>query len=136
MMRWPLAFALLWPMSVGASGYTLQVGDLLRIEVIENSSLDRNALVLPDGIIAFLLVGQVEAAGLSLDQIRANLGRELAPNFVVTDLRFSTRAAAQATREISQLGALDLRIDVVKGAGSSNLTARSMALVRRFAGGL
>ena len=64
-----------------AKSYKLKPGDLLRIEVIEDSSLNRNALVLPDGSIAFPMVGQVQAAGLTLHQMRQALADGLSPSF-------------------------------------------------------
>lgn len=63
------------------SSYVLKSGDLLRIEVMEDASLNRNALVLPDGTIAFPMVGQVRAAGLTLGQLRDGLTAGLAPQF-------------------------------------------------------
>jgi len=73
---------LLWPLCATASDYVLRAGDMLRIEVLEDSSLNRNALVLPDGSIAFPLVGQLQAAGMSLAKLRGALAGALAPNFV------------------------------------------------------
>jgi polysaccharide export outer membrane protein len=64
-----------------AKPYVLKAGDLLRIEVMEDNSLNRNALVLPDGTIAFPMVGQVAAAGLTLNQVREALIDGLSPNF-------------------------------------------------------
>ncbi|TDT73648.1 polysaccharide export outer membrane protein [Litoreibacter halocynthiae] len=79
--RWFLCFALMLAGPVAAKSYVLQSGDTLRIEVIEDSSLNRNALVLPDGTIAFPMIGQVAAAGLTLSQVREALTSGLAPNF-------------------------------------------------------
>lgn len=64
-----------------ANPYVLKPGDVLRIEVIEDSSLNRNALILPDGMIAFPLVGLIRAAGKTLPQIRKTLTKGLQPNF-------------------------------------------------------
>lgn len=106
MMRCLVLVLTLFAGSASASDYSLRVGDLLRIEVIEDSSLNRNALVLPDGTIAFPMVGQLKAAGLSLGQLRVELGRKLAPNFVsapslhvaVVSLAKSPRKARQAAQ--------------------------------------
>ncbi|MEP3347010.1 MAG: polysaccharide biosynthesis/export family protein [Litoreibacter sp.] len=64
-----------------AKSYVIQSGDMLRIEVMEDNSLNRNALVLPDGTIAFPMVGQLQAAGLSLSAVHSALTKGLAPNF-------------------------------------------------------
>lgn len=63
------------------SGYAIQRGDTLQIEVLEDSNLNRSALVLPDGRISFPLAGSIRAAGRSVDQIRDALTSALAPNF-------------------------------------------------------
>jgi polysaccharide biosynthesis/export protein len=64
--------------------YRVQPGDLLRVEVLEDPELNRQALVLPDGRIAFPLVGTVPVGGRTLDQVRATLAEALEPNFAVT----------------------------------------------------
>ncbi|MBY6159172.1 polysaccharide export protein [Pseudooceanicola nitratireducens] len=64
-----------------AAQYAIQPGDQLQIEVLEDSSLNRGALVLPDGTINFPLVGTIRAAGQSVSQVRAVLTRQLASNF-------------------------------------------------------
>ncbi|WP_298259273.1 polysaccharide biosynthesis/export family protein [uncultured Litoreibacter sp.] len=83
--------------------YELRSGDMLRIEVIEDSSLNRNALVLPDGTIAFPMVGQVKAAGLTLHQLRETLTDGLAPNFAQRpNLHVAVASVAKnATRRVA-----------------------------------
>ncbi len=66
-----------------AQDYRLRPGDVLRIEVLEDSSLNREALVLPDGRIAFPLVGTVPVGGRTIDQVRGALAEALEPNFAV-----------------------------------------------------
>lgn len=79
-----------------AKPYVLKPGDLLRIEVIEDTSLNRNALILPDGTIAFPMVGLVQAAGLTLSQVRKELTTGLAPNFAQKpSLHVAVAAVAQ-----------------------------------------
>jgi polysaccharide biosynthesis/export protein len=67
-----------------AQDFQVRPGDTLRIEVLEDSSLNRDALVLPDGRIAFPLVGTVAVGGRTLDQVRTTLAEALEPNFAVT----------------------------------------------------
>ena len=64
-----------------AAQYAIQPGDQLQIEVLEDSSLNRGTLVLPDGTITFPLVGTIRAAGQSVSQVRAVITRKLASNF-------------------------------------------------------
>lgn len=63
------------------TGYTLKPGDVLRIEVLEDPSLNRDTLVLPDGNIALPLVGLVRAGGRGLDAVQAEVTQKLTPNF-------------------------------------------------------
>jgi polysaccharide export outer membrane protein len=63
--------------------YVIRSGDTLQIEVLEDPSLNRTALVLPDGSISFPMAGTVAAKGRSVDQLRQNLSAALAPNFAV-----------------------------------------------------
>ncbi len=61
--------------------YKIQPGDVLRIEVLEDQSLNRNALVLPDGTISMPLVGSVGAGGRTLGDVQAAIKSALTPNF-------------------------------------------------------
>ena len=61
--------------------YRFQPGDVVRIEVLEDGNLNRDALVLPDGNISLPLAGTVRAAGRSLEQVQTELTSRLAPNF-------------------------------------------------------
>ena len=64
-----------------AQSYSLEVGDIVAIEVLEDASLNRNALVLPDGNITFPFAGTVRAAGRSVAQVQQTLTQALTPNF-------------------------------------------------------
>lgn len=61
--------------------YQIKTGDVLRIEVQEDSSLNRSVLVAPDGRITMPLAGAVKVSGQSVDQVAAELATALAPNF-------------------------------------------------------
>ncbi len=63
--------------------YRVQAGDVLQVEVLEDPSLNRTALVLPDGQFAFPLIGTMRASGRSLNQIKAAMREGLASNFAV-----------------------------------------------------
>lgn len=67
--------------ALAQAGYQLQAGDVLQVEVLEDPSLNRSLLVLPDGSISFPQVGTLRAGGRSVDQVRAALTQGLAPNF-------------------------------------------------------
>ncbi len=63
------------------SGYTIQPGDQLSIEVLEDPSLNRQVLVLPDGSFSFPLIGRVNASGNTPQAVQSLLASGLAPNF-------------------------------------------------------
>ncbi len=64
-----------------AQGYQIRPGDTLQVEVIEDPGLNREVLVAPDGRITLPLAGSVQAAGRTVEQVRADLAARLAPNF-------------------------------------------------------
>lgn len=66
-----------------AQSYKIKAGDSLQIEVLEDPSLSRSVLVLPDGQFSFPFVGEVRAAGRSVSAIKSELANGLAPNFAV-----------------------------------------------------
>ena len=61
--------------------YRLKPGDVVRVEVLEDSGLNREALVLPDGRISLPLAGSVVAAGRTLDQLQGDIAGQLRPGF-------------------------------------------------------
>ncbi|WP_050929931.1 polysaccharide biosynthesis/export family protein [Aestuariivita boseongensis] len=63
------------------SSYSIQPGDTLQIEVLEDPNLNRNVLVLPDGSISFPLAGTVSAGGRSVDAVAGTLANSLGANF-------------------------------------------------------
>ncbi len=64
-----------------AQTYPVKPGDVLKIEVLEDTSLNRNVLVAPDGRITLPLAGTVRVGGRSVDDIGAELKSRLASNF-------------------------------------------------------
>jgi polysaccharide export outer membrane protein len=68
-------------------GYKLQPGDILQIVVWKETDLQAEVLIRPDGGISFALAGDMQAAGLTTDEVRAALEarvRKLVPDAVVT----------------------------------------------------
>ena len=61
--------------------YRIRPGDVLRIEVLEDATLNRSVLVSPDGRISLPLAGSVMAAGNSIEAVQQALTAQLAPNF-------------------------------------------------------
>jgi polysaccharide export outer membrane protein len=87
-----------WSLSgqVSDQPYQLNVKDLLRIESLTAPEMvDREVFVQPDGTITLPRLGQVMAAGRSVDELREDLERRYArdladPEIVVTPLEFDT----------------------------------------------
>lgn len=67
--------------------YTLNPGDLLQISVWKEEGMQREVLVLPDGMISFPLAGHLQASGQTPEQIQQALTARLEsyiPNPVIT----------------------------------------------------
>lgn len=78
---------------VAQQDYRLRPGDVVQIEVLEDASLNRTAIVLPDGQISLPLAGSIRAAGRSLAQVQSALAAELAPSFATPPTVFVTLSA-------------------------------------------
>jgi polysaccharide biosynthesis/export protein len=68
-------------------GYKLQPGDVLQVVVWKETDLQSEILIRPDGGISFPLAGDLQAAGHTTDELRAELEtrvRKLVPGAVVT----------------------------------------------------
>ena len=63
--------------------YLVRPGDVLTVEVLEDSELNRDVLVLPDGQFSFPFARTVRAGGRTLHQISEQLTSALAPNFAI-----------------------------------------------------
>ncbi len=72
------------------SQYQIRSGDTLAVEVLEDNSLNRSLLVLPNGTITFPFAGSVQAGGRSPDQVAASISSAIAPNFATTPTVFVT----------------------------------------------
>ncbi|MEJ6404889.1 polysaccharide biosynthesis/export family protein [Yoonia sp. 2307UL14-13] len=69
-------------LSADAQGnYRIRGGDVLQMEVLEDPSLNRDLLVLPDGNVTVPFVGAIRARGRTLSQVQANIRSRLGPSF-------------------------------------------------------
>lgn len=126
----PLLAASSW-----AQDYRVRSGDVLQIEVLEDSTLNRTAIVLPDGQISLPLAGSVRAAGRSIADVQADLARRLAPNFAspptvyvtLSALAERTPAAAPRLTDIYVLGAATTPGKVEVKPGATLLQALAVA---------
>ena len=63
------------------SGYQIKPGDTLQVEVLEDPSLNRSVLVLPDGTISFPFAGTVRASGRTASDLGSAITSGIASNF-------------------------------------------------------
>lgn len=67
--------------------YLIEPGDILTISVWKEKDLESNVLVLPDGTVSFPLIGDIQASGRTVPQVRQEIIARLAkfmPGPVVT----------------------------------------------------
>lgn len=128
--------------------YRIKSGDTLQIEVLEDASLNRSVLVLPDGSISFPLVGNVQAAGQSVGQVRSALSTGLSSNFATSPNIFvsvgalaaprarSSGSASPRTRDIFVTGEISNpgKLDVSPGTTILQAIAQAGGLTRFAAG--
>ncbi len=78
-----------------AEPYRINTGDTLRIESLTAETLNREALVQPDGTISLTHLGQVPVAGRSIEEVRSDLEVRYAehvrtPAITVTPIKLNT----------------------------------------------
>ncbi|MEM6587041.1 MAG: polysaccharide biosynthesis/export family protein [Pseudomonadota bacterium] len=64
-----------------AQQYRIQAGDVLRIEVLEDATLNREVLVAPDGHISLPMAGSLRVSGVSIPEAQQRVTAALARNF-------------------------------------------------------
>ncbi len=77
----------------GQGNYLVQPGDSLRIEVLEDSNLNRTVLVTPDGRFAFPFAGSLRASGRTVEQIRRSVVASIKGSFASEPTVFVSVAA-------------------------------------------
>lgn len=63
--------------------YRIQPGDVLDLTVLEDDSLNRRLLVLPDGRISVPLAGNIAVGGQTVEAVERTIADQLASNFAV-----------------------------------------------------
>ena len=92
-----LTMVLLAPMAL-AQDYKVKSGDVLQVEVLEDPSLNRQVLVLPDGSVSFPMAGTLKASGKSIPEVKSALSSAMASNFVTPPTVFVGLASLGAPR--------------------------------------
>lgn len=77
------AFSLVAGAVAQPAGYRIQPGDQIAVTVLEDETLNRTLLVLPDGRVSVPLAGSVTAAGQTVEQVERVIADRLATNFAV-----------------------------------------------------
>lgn len=89
-----LVFAIVAFLAAGAawaqSQYAIQPGDTLQVEVLEDPSLNRSVLVLPDGSITFPFAGSLQAGGRTPTDVQGAIASGIASNFATSPTVFVT----------------------------------------------
>ncbi len=98
--------------------YQLNVGDEVLVESFSDSALNRSLIVQPDGSITLRLLGQVQAAHLTVTQLRDSLEKVYAkfykvPSITVTPVKVNTK-----------LDDLRATVDARSGSGGQGLVVR------------
>ena len=104
-----LLLAIVIAPAASANSYNIQPGDVLQMEVLEDPSLNRSLLVLPDGTVSLPLAGAIKASGQTVDGMRAAISSALAPKFAspptvflsVGQLNPTTQAVANANANLA-----------------------------------
>ena len=72
------------------SEYQIRSGDTLAVEVLEDPTLNRTLLVLPNGTITFPFAGSLQAGGRSPDAVAASIASSISSNFATSPTVFVT----------------------------------------------
>jgi polysaccharide export outer membrane protein len=84
--------------------YGLKAGDTLRVEVLDDPSMNRTVLIAPDGRISFPQAGTMRVAGTTVDAVQSELISRLTPSFAAPPTVFVSieRLAEKIIRPIVQ----------------------------------
>lgn len=100
-----LIMATLTPHAAAAQqAYGLKAGDTLRVEVLDDPSMNRTVLIAPDGRISFPQAGTMLVAGTTVDAVQSELISRLTPSFAAPPTVFVSieRLAEKIIRPIVQ----------------------------------
>ena len=105
--------SLVYVTPANAQGYNIKPGDTLRIEVLEDPSLNRTVLVAPDGRISVPSAGTLRASGQTVESVQNTLTQRLAGNFAATPNVFVAIEQLAIPREVQPIEARTIDVYVV-----------------------
>jgi polysaccharide export outer membrane protein len=124
--------------AVPPSGYTIGTEDILDITVWNNTVISRTVPVRPDGMISLPLLDDVQAAGLTPRQLKADLTRRLARYIASPEVSVVVREIhslkVAVIGEVRRPGRYDLKsrtsiLEAIALAGGFNDFARRSKMV-------
>ncbi len=131
----------------GLPPYLLQPGDVLAVSVWKEEDLTTNVIVRPDGRISYPLVGELKAAGTSVESVRDNIVKglikyipdpvvtvsaaQLAGNRVYVIGKVNRPGELQITRNVDVMQALSMA-----GGTSTYASLNKIKILRRNSTGL
>ncbi len=87
--------------------YRIKAGDTLAVEVLEDATLNRSLLVLPDGSISVPLAGNIPASGRTTNELASRISAAIAPNFAAAPNVFVS-VATVAPRVVGSSRTIDV----------------------------
>ncbi len=115
-----------------AQGYRIQSGDTLRVEVLEDPTLNRDVLVRPDGRINVPLAGTLRAGGRTVEQVGDELKQLLAPNFASQPSVFVSLGAVNVPIEPLPDETIDVYVIGEAGSPGRHMPVRGTTLLQFF----
>ena len=85
-----------------AHAYPLEVGDVIRVESIVDSNLNRELTVQPDGTVDLLLLGPVSIARRSIEEVRRDLNEQYKKYYKVADVHVTRVRTQSRLNELRQ----------------------------------
>ena len=113
-----------------SASYRIQPGDQLAVTVLEDDTLNRQVLVLPDGRISVPLAGSVRASGQTVEAVEKVIADRLASNFAVRPSVFVSVTSVieeEETFPIYVIGQVDTPGRVEVEVGTTLLQAIALA---------
>jgi len=89
--------------------YRINIGDVLEISVLDEPEMTREIIVMPDGAVTYLLVGEMQAQGLTIAELREKLTLALQEFFInpyVSIIAKTINLPPEEEKTVSILGAL------------------------------
>jgi polysaccharide export outer membrane protein len=89
--------------------YRLNLGDVIEISVLDEPEMTRDVTIIPDGTITYLLVGEMQAEGLTIAELRKKLTVALQEFFIapyVSILTKEIKLPEKDEKRVSILGAM------------------------------